>query len=328
MSKMIQVYVIGLNGETYTIDIGESEEDFKRMTVLSFKKKVLEISQIEVRDTGDLRMLFVNEQLEDKKKLAGYGIKDRSYILAVMDMVGGGECTASEILTCETFVSSISRVLDFRDSRSGREQAAETFGHIGDDDLSVLRVEMSCRHAVDPTSLTGWCRSLIDSGHFTFHCPGKKDGTEEKCNKEWPYVEVRRHALLDNDEQKYFEEKVALLAAAKYCEISTRRENRAVDGPGAAMSKRIQVYVNDLKGKTYTINIGESEDDFKRMTVLSLKKKVIAKLLPEVRGTDDLRLLFGSDQLEDNKTLAAHGIQDRSTILIVLSLPGGGTYSE
>ncbi|XP_032888107.1 uncharacterized protein DDB_G0292642-like [Amblyraja radiata] len=91
----------------------------------------------------------------------------------------------------------------------------------GDDDPNVLRVEMSCGHAVDPTSLTGWCRSLIDRGHSTFHCPGEKDGTEKKCNKEWPYVEVRRHALLTDDEQKYFEEKVALLAAAKYCEFST-----------------------------------------------------------------------------------------------------------
>ncbi|XP_032888105.1 LOW QUALITY PROTEIN: uncharacterized protein DDB_G0292642-like [Amblyraja radiata] len=93
---------------------------------------------------------------------------------------------------------------------------------VGDDYPNVLRVEMSCGHAVDPTSLTGWCRSLIDRGHSTFHCPAIKGGTEEKCNKEWPYVEVRRHALLTDDEQKYFEEKVALLAAAaKYCEFST-----------------------------------------------------------------------------------------------------------
>ncbi|XP_078266133.1 E3 ubiquitin-protein ligase DDB_G0292642-like [Rhinoraja longicauda] len=91
----------------------------------------------------------------------------------------------------------------------------------GDDDPNVLRVEMSCGHAVDPTSLTGWCRSLIDSGHSTFHCPAAKDGTKEKCNKEWPYLEVRRHALLTDEEQKYFEEKVALLAASKYCEFST-----------------------------------------------------------------------------------------------------------
>ncbi|XP_067898183.1 probable E3 ubiquitin-protein ligase RNF144A-B [Heterodontus francisci] len=92
-------------------------------------------------------------------------------------------------------------------------------GITGDDDEDVLRVEMSCGHAVDPNSLTGWCRSLIDQGHFTFHCPAEKEDTVEKCNKQWSYVEVRRHALLTDEEQQYFEEKVATLAAAKYCEF-------------------------------------------------------------------------------------------------------------
>uniref|UniRef100_UPI00398E4B98 E3 ubiquitin-protein ligase DDB_G0292642-like n=1 Tax=Pristiophorus japonicus TaxID=55135 RepID=UPI00398E4B98 len=91
-----------------------------------------------------------------------------------------------------------------------------------DDDPTVLRVEMSCQHAVDPKSLTAWCRSLMDqismTGNFTFHRPAVKEGTEEKCNKQWSYVEVRRHALLTDEEQQYFEEKFATLAAAKYCE--------------------------------------------------------------------------------------------------------------
>ncbi|XP_043557925.1 uncharacterized protein DDB_G0292642-like isoform X1 [Chiloscyllium plagiosum] len=88
----------------------------------------------------------------------------------------------------------------------------------GDDTPDILRVEMSCGHAVDPNSLTAWCRSLIDQGHFIFHCPAAKECTEEKCNKQWPYVEVRRHALLTNEEQQYFENKIATIAAAQYCE--------------------------------------------------------------------------------------------------------------
>ncbi|XP_038672780.1 uncharacterized protein LOC119976365 isoform X2 [Scyliorhinus canicula] len=88
----------------------------------------------------------------------------------------------------------------------------------GDDDPTVLRVQMSCGHAVDPKSLTAWCRSLMDQNHFTFHCPAAKENNTQKCNKIWSYLEVRRHALLDDEEQQYFEERVSTLAAAKYCE--------------------------------------------------------------------------------------------------------------
>ncbi|XP_069474343.1 E3 ubiquitin-protein ligase DDB_G0292642-like [Ambystoma mexicanum] len=85
----------------------------------------------------------------------------------------------------------------------------------GDDD-DIIRVEMSCGHAVDPNSLTGWCRSLLDQGSVKFHCPADVDG--KKCGKEWTYVEIRRHALLTDDEQRMFEEKMALIAAKQFCE--------------------------------------------------------------------------------------------------------------
>ncbi|XP_072896976.1 E3 ubiquitin-protein ligase DDB_G0292642-like [Hemitrygon akajei] len=88
----------------------------------------------------------------------------------------------------------------------------------GDDDPNVYRVEMSCGHAVDPISLTEWCRIRISEGHFKFHCPAVIDGTEEGCGKEWSYVEVRRKALLSVEEQQDFEEKLATLAASSYCE--------------------------------------------------------------------------------------------------------------
>lgn len=91
----------------------------------------------------------------------------------------------------------------------------------GDDDPDTLRAEMSCGHAVDPNSLTGWCRSLLDQGQYTFSCPALKDGSTESCGKLWPYQEVRRLAVLTDEEQQTFEEKVASLAAAKYCEFKT-----------------------------------------------------------------------------------------------------------
>lgn len=90
-------------------------------------------------------------------------------------------------------------------------------GITGDCDDS-LRVKMSCGHAVDPNSLTGWCRSLLDQSHVRFHCPADA-GDNKKCGEEWTYVEVRRHALLTDDEQAMFEEKMALIAAQQHCEF-------------------------------------------------------------------------------------------------------------
>ncbi|XP_072542896.1 uncharacterized protein [Salminus brasiliensis] len=90
-----------------------------------------------------------------------------------------------------------------------------------DDDPDNLRAEMSCGHAVTPQSLTAWCRSLLDQGQYKFKCPALKDGTTKKCEAVWPYVEVRRMALLTQEEQSHFEETMAVLAAAEYCEYNS-----------------------------------------------------------------------------------------------------------
>nr|XP_020480242.1 E3 ubiquitin-protein ligase RNF19A-like [Monopterus albus]XP_020480243.1 E3 ubiquitin-protein ligase RNF19A-like [Monopterus albus] len=83
---------------------------------------------------------------------------------------------------------------------------------------SCLRAEMSCGHAVTPESLTSWCRSLLKQGKYEFRCPALVDGTKQ-CNELWPYKEVRRLADLSVEEMEEFEESMARLAAADYCEI-------------------------------------------------------------------------------------------------------------
>ncbi|XP_071765234.1 E3 ubiquitin-protein ligase DDB_G0292642 [Centroberyx gerrardi] len=84
-----------------------------------------------------------------------------------------------------------------------------------------LRAEMSCGHAVTPESLTGWCRSLLDQGQYKFKCPAIEADTYEKCDAEWSYQEVRRLAVLTAEEMQHFEENMARLAAAEYCEVKS-----------------------------------------------------------------------------------------------------------
>ncbi|XP_040887040.1 uncharacterized protein DDB_G0292642-like isoform X3 [Toxotes jaculatrix] len=87
-----------------------------------------------------------------------------------------------------------------------------------EDGDGVLKAQMSCGHAVTPESLTQWCRSQLDEGNYRFRCPAVVEGTK-LCNKQWPYQEVRRLADLSVEEMQHFEDTVARLAAAEYCEI-------------------------------------------------------------------------------------------------------------
>ncbi|XP_053199548.1 E3 ubiquitin-protein ligase RNF19B-like [Scomber japonicus] len=87
-----------------------------------------------------------------------------------------------------------------------------------DDEDDCLRAEMSCGHAVTPESLIQWCRSQLDQGIYKFKCPAVVEGTK-LCNELWSYPEVRRLADLSIEEMQYFEETMARLAAAEYCEF-------------------------------------------------------------------------------------------------------------
>ncbi len=86
------------------------------------------------------------------------------------------------------------------------------------DDEHLLRAKLSCGHVVDPSSLTSWCKSLLNDGHYEFHCPAIVNGSLEICNKKWPYSEVRKLALLNKTEKNYFEIKLSENSAGRTCE--------------------------------------------------------------------------------------------------------------
>ncbi|XP_019209535.1 uncharacterized protein LOC112841627 [Oreochromis niloticus] len=75
------------------------------------------------------------------------------------------------------------------------------------EDFRSLRAQMSCGHAVTPTSLTNWCRRLLDQGESRFVCGGSG------CSAEWTFAEVCKMALLDPQEKEYFQKNMEFNAS-------------------------------------------------------------------------------------------------------------------
>ncbi|XP_030635104.1 ubiquitin-60S ribosomal protein L40-like [Chanos chanos] len=90
------------------------------------------------------------------------------------------------------------------------------------------------------------------------------------------------------------------------------------------MGKIYQVFVVGLTGERKTVDVAHSEVEFNNTTVLEFKKKLSEKL-PWNSGNDLslMRLLFADGQLDDADKFSDHEIKDRSTIFLVLRLPGG-----
>ena len=86
-----------------------------------------------------------------------------------------------------------------------------------------------------------------------------------------------------------------------------------------------QVAIHGFGGENYLVDIEtEDENEFNSMSILELKKKFLDQTaLPA--NSETLRILFAGKQLENEKTFKDYGIMDKSKLMIVFRLPGGGS---
>ena len=78
--------------------------------------------------------------------------------------------------------------------------------------------------------------------------------------------------------------------------------------------KSLQVFVKTFAGKTLTVEVEPDE------SVESLKNKLQSK---EGIPPNQQRILFGGKQLDSKKSISDYGIEDESTMNMVLRLRGG-----
>uniref|UniRef100_A0A672FBT2 Ubiquitin-like domain-containing protein n=1 Tax=Salarias fasciatus TaxID=181472 RepID=A0A672FBT2_SALFA len=81
----LQVKVNGPRGEKKILDLCETEEQLEKMSVLHLKKII--VQQLSI--SGDVRLVFQAETLEESDMLSMYGIKHMSTIHTLLVLPGG-----------------------------------------------------------------------------------------------------------------------------------------------------------------------------------------------------------------------------------------------
>ena len=83
-----------------------------------------------------------------------------------------------------------------------------------------------------------------------------------------------------------------------------------------------QLSIQGISNEKMTVDLGEDEGVFKKMTIRQLKEKIIKENGLSLT-VEQLRLLFAAKQLENENTLEFYKIIHKSTIMSVVRVPGG-----
>lgn len=217
---VFQLFVVGMEAGVCTVSVAETPEEFLKTTVAQLRT-LLKARWPDIdSDESGIRLLFAGKQLQNtlvngkEATLEHYNIQNHSTLHAVFRLPGGSNFSVRIEPPPES--EKVHDLSDFSlQFTTSDPDAIFGFSEPGDQP----RVKMSCGHAVDANSLTVWCRSLLDKQEWEFYCPGIVDGDTKQCKTKWEYAEVRKIALFNEAEQKYFESKMSEYAAQQYCDM-------------------------------------------------------------------------------------------------------------
>lgn len=181
----IQIFVHGIQGGIITINI-HKDATVKEFFAMVSKKNSVPVDQ--------LRAVYTTKQLEIGKRLSDYGMQSESNVFLILRLLGG----------------SMTSIPPEKELDDAVELSEAPDMITWDDDPENKRAKMPCGHAITPESLTMFCRSILDAGRSRFLCPYiSQDQPPVYCGNEWDYIDVRRLAVLTDDEIEEFEKKMS-----------------------------------------------------------------------------------------------------------------------
>jgi hypothetical protein len=85
---MLILYVHGMGGEKFIINVCEEQTEFKSFKIKQLKEKMINDKGLPM-SAAHLSLIFAGKQLDDDKTFDDYQIKDKSTIMSVVRVPGG-----------------------------------------------------------------------------------------------------------------------------------------------------------------------------------------------------------------------------------------------
>lgn len=208
------IVIVNIDGGLIPVKVAENESDFLKTTVKELREKIFAKAQL-----NSMRLTFAGQQLEDfapgssaEKTLEDYNVQRKSTINVIARIHGGSERVPPPPQAVDKEHPATN---DFSVFFTNEPDAIYGYSDPGD----PKRVKMSCGHGVDPSNLTNYCRAKLKDNIFKFTCPAIVEKPNKACGKEWTYPDIRKAALLNDDEMKYFEYKMSEIAAMQFIDM-------------------------------------------------------------------------------------------------------------